>query len=317
MATILITGGTGLVGRALSHYLVDQGHKCIVLTRNTGSWPSLKGIRYAAWDLGTGMYEAAAFEQADYIVNLAGAGVADKRWTDARKKEIRDSRVKGGALLVNALQTVSHNIKAVISASAIGYYGADPVIPNTRPFTENDPAASGFLGTTCRDWEAAVQPITEMNIRMVTLRIGIVLSRKGGALKEFLKPLRFGVAAVLGNGKQMISWIHLDDLVRMIAYAIEQETMTGVYNAVAPAPVNNYQLTGQLAKLKNKFYIPLKVPAFVLKTMMGEMSEEILKSATVSAAKIQSAGFGFLYKDIRSALEKEVQAMAASSPKSP
>lgn len=317
MAAILITGGTGLVGRVLSRYLVANGHTCIIMTRNPANWPALKGIRYAAWDPARGSYDTAAFEQADYVVNLAGAGVADKRWTAARKIEIRDSRVQSGELLVNALGTVSHQVKAVISASAIGYYGPDPEVPNTRPFAENDPPASGFLGDTCRDWETSIQPLTTMGIRTVVFRIGIVLSRHGGALKEFLKPLRAGIAAILGNGKQVVSWIHIDDLVRMIDFAMEQDTLSGTFNAVAPAPVNNYQLTGSLAKLTNKFYIPVRVPAPVLKIMLGEMSIEVLKSATVSAAKIKATGFQFLYKDIRSALEAEIQAIAASSRKSP
>jgi len=305
MATILVTGGTGLVGKALTRQLTSMGYDCIVLSRNPG--PAKDGIRYAAWNPDAGTMDETSLKEADYIIHLAGAGVADQRWSVARKKEILDSRVKSGALLVNKLATLPHKVKAVISASAIGWYGADPEIPNPFPFTEEMPPDTAFLGDTCRQWEESLQPLTGMHIRLVKLRIGIVLSHRGGALKEFLKPLRFGVAAVLGNGKQVVSWIHIDDLVNMFVFAITRENIEGVYNATAPVPVSNKELTITLAKTKKGFYIPLPVPAFVLKIVMGEMSIEVLKSATVSSRKIQQAGFTFTSPGIREALEKETQ----------
>ncbi len=305
MATILITGGTGLVGKALTRQLISLDYDCIVLSRNPG--PAKDGIRYAAWNPDAGTMDDACLQEADYIIHLAGAGVADQRWSVARKKEILDSRVKSGALLVAKLASVPHKVKAVISASAIGWYGADPEIPNPNPFTEEMPPDTAFLGDTCRQWEESLRPLTEMHIRLVKLRIGIVLSKHGGALKEFLKPLRFGVAAVLGNGKQMVSWIHIDDLVNMFVFAMTKENIEGVYNATAPQPVINRELTLTLAKAKKGFYIPMPVPAFVLKIVMGEMSIEVLKSATVSSRKIQEAGFTFTYPGIREALEKETQ----------
>lgn len=305
MATILVTGGTGLVGRALTLALTAKGHSCVVLGRKPG--PALQGIRYATWDPAAGNMEEKCLGEADYIIHLAGAGVADKRWSAVRKKEILDSRVNSGNLLVEKLASVPNKVKAVISASAIGWYGADPVIPNPHPFTEDHPPNTAFLGDTCRQWENSLHPLTGMNIRLVKYRIGIVLSRKGGALKEFLKPLRFAVAAVLGTGKQVVSWIHIDDLVNMFVFAIEQEHIEGVYNATAPNPVSNKELTLALAKATKGFYIPLPVPAFVLKIIMGEMSIEVLKSTTVSSSKIQLAGYRFMYPGIREALEKETQ----------
>jgi len=306
MATILVTGGTGLVGTALTMQLTAMGHDCIVLSRRPG--PAKHGIRYAAWNPDAGTMDEASLQEADYIIHLAGAGVADQRWSADRKKEILDSRVRSGELLTQKLTTVSNKVKALISASAIGWYGADPEIPNPRPFTEDDPSDKAFLGDTCRQWEASLNGLSATNIRVVKLRIGIVLSRKGGALKEFLKPLRFGIAAVLGSGKQIVSWIHMDDLVNMFVFAINNEHTRGVYNATAPQPVSNRELTMALAKAKKGFYIPMPVPAFVLKIMMGEMSIEVLKSATVSSRKIQEAGFTFRYPDIRDAMEKETQA---------
>lgn len=305
MATILVTGGTGLVGKALTRALTAKGHDCIIMSRNPG--PGKNGIRYAVWDPAAGIIDQQALQEADFIIHLAGAGVADKRWSIARKKEILDSRVQSGELLVKKLATIPHKVKAVISASAIGWYGADPVIPNPHPFTEEYPADKAFLGDTCRQWEESLHPLTAMNIRLVKFRIGIVLSREGGALKEFLKPLRFGIAAVLGKGNQVVSWIHLDDLVNLFIYAIGNEQLSGTYNATAPQPVSNRELTLALAKARKRFYIPVTVPSFVLKIMMGEMSIEVLKSATVSSAKISQAGFTFLYPAINPAMEKEAQ----------
>jgi uncharacterized protein (TIGR01777 family) len=170
------------------------------------------------------------------------------------------------------------------------------------------PADHSFLGDTCKQWEECVAPVKEMGKRLVTYRIGIVLSTKGGALAEFMKPLRFGIAPILGNGRQIISWIHIDDLCRLFLYAIEQEKLNGVFNAVAPNPVSNKLLTTTLAGIqKGKAYIPAYVPSFVLKLMMGEMSIEVLKSSTVSAEKIRKTGFQFLYPTIAPALQDLVR----------
>lgn len=304
MPTVLIAGGTGLVGTALTEYLLQKNYSVIILTRSVAKSSQRPNLRYTQWNTDTQTIDAAALAEADYIVNLAGAGVADKRWTRARKKEIQQSRVSSGQLITKSLKENPNKLKAVINASAIGYYGADPVIPNENSFVETDKADTQFLGETCRLWEESVEGITALNIPLIKLRIGIVLSNEGGALKEFKKPLQFGVAAILGSGKQVISWIHLTDLCRMIEYAMLHEKMNGVYNAVAPKPVNNKMLTVELAKrIKGKFYIPAYVPAFVLKIILGEMSIEVLKSATVSSKKIQDAGFTFLYPSIKAALD--------------
>jgi uncharacterized protein (TIGR01777 family) len=304
MATILITGGTGLIGKALTNALLEKNYKVIVLSRQTSDQQArTNNLSFASWDINRQQIDKAAVENADYIIHLAGAGVADKRWTKKRKKEIVDSRVKGSELIVKALKEVPNNVKAVISASAIGWYGADPVIPNPTPFREDDPNDNAFLGETCKLWEESLKPITKMGKRLVKLRTGIVLSKDGGALKEFKNPLRFGVATILGNGKQMISWIHIDDLVRLYMAAIGDQNMNGVYNAVAPVPVSNKKLTLQLAWVqKGNFFIPVHVPSFILKMVLGEMSVEVLKSATVSCDKIHYGGFVFLYPSIEAAL---------------
>jgi len=308
MPSVLITGGTGLVGTAVKNLLLQKGYEVVLLTRSKNP---IKG--QAHWDINAGTIDSTAIAAADYIIHLAGAGVADKRWSIARKQEILDSRTKSSALLVKALQETPNKVKAVISASAIGWYGPDQNSHNNnghegaQGYVETDSSYPDFLGITCAAWEASIAPVTAhtpgLQKRLVCLRTGIVLSKHGGALKEFLKPLAVRMAAVLGNGKQMISWIDVRDLAKMFVYAIEHENLSGSYNAVAPAPVSNITLTQTLAKvLYGKFYITTYVPSFVLKIMLGEMSIEVLKSTTVSAQKIQDAGFVFDYPNITSSL---------------
>ena len=307
MPVVLITGGTGLIGSALSKLLLEKGYEVIILTRGTSVVKQIlpAGLSYAAWDPGKQTISIDAVQKADYIIHLAGAGVADKRWTSKRKKQIIESRTKSSDLLVKTLKENSNRVKAVISASAIGWYGADPVIPNAHPFTETDPPSQDFLGETCRQWEARIEPVARLGKRLVIVRTGIVLSTAGGALNEFLKPLRFGIATILGNGKQSISWIHIDDLCRIYLQATEEENLEGVYNAVAPKPVTNRGLTLLLAKaVKNKFYIALYIPSIILKIVLGGLSIEVLKSATVSAGKIRNTGFNFIYPSIEAAINQ-------------
>ncbi len=313
MRTVLITGGTGLIGTHLTKLLVEKGYKVIVLTRksvpvNTNSKDNF--ISYAHWDISKELTDKNAFAQADYIIHLAGAGVADKRWTKNRKTEIVESRTKSSALIVKTLKETANNIKAVISASAIGWYGENHINPANKEdgFKENDPAAMDFLGATCKSWEESIDPVQQSGIRLVKLRTGIVLSNEGGALAEFKKPLKAGIATILGSGEQVISWIQIEDLCRMYLFALENEAISGVYNAVAPFPVTNKQLTLELAKqLRGRFFIPMHVPAFVLKMMLGEMSIEVLKSATVYSGKIRKSGFTFLYPSIQPALKQSAK----------
>lgn len=300
MATICITGGTGLIGNALAQYLSAKGHAIIILSRSPkNSNQSL--ISYLQWNPENGTIDEKAITETDFIIHLAGAGVADKRWTNRRKEEIRKSRVDGSALIVKALAELPNKVQAVVSSSAIGWYGPD----NKNAFIETDPAYQDFLGSTCEEWEKSIEPVTQSGKRLVKLRTGIVLSNDGGAFVEFKKPLRFGLAAVLGSGKQIVSWIHINDLVRMYEYAIENSQLNGTYNAVAPAPVSNKDLTLALAtKIRGRAFITIPVPAIALKIVLGEMSIEVLKSATVSADKIRQSGFQFLYPSLDAALNE-------------
>ncbi|MEP7318008.1 MAG: TIGR01777 family oxidoreductase [Panacibacter sp.] len=303
MATVLITGGTGLIGKALSAMLLRKNYEIIILTRTIPAAESQQpGISYAQWNVEAGEIDKVAIAKADYIIHLAGAGVAEKKWTDKRKTEIIESRTKSGALLVKALSETENHIKAVISSSAVGWYGPDTPASLQKGFNEDWTSADDFLGKTCKLWEAAIQPVETPGKRLVILRTGIVLSNDGGALAEFKKPLKFGIASILGSGDQITSWIHIDDICRMYLHAIENN-ISGIYNAVAPHPVTNKQLTLTLAKAtKGSAFVSMHVPAFVLKIMLGEMSIEVLKSANVSVSKFQQTGFQFLYPTIDAAL---------------
>lgn len=312
MATVTITGGTGLIGSALSSMLAENGYDVIILSRNpvetaaknnynetTSAFRHHGKIYYSRWDVANGYIDPAALAQTDYIIHLAGAGVADKPWTAARKKEILESRTTSGELLAKALKTNPHKVKAVISASAIGWYGPD----NGVPFTEDQAPANDFLGKTCVAWENSIQQVESLGIRLAKLRLGIVLSEKGGALAEFRKPLVAGIAAILGKGNQVISWIHITDVCRLFMYAIENESFSGAYNAVTPNPVTNESLVKTLAQnITGKKHLSIHVPAFALKLLLGEMSVEVLKSCTVSGNKIKNNGFECLYPTIEKAL---------------
>ncbi len=304
MQNILITGGTGLVGKRLTKLLLSAGYSVTILTRTLPkNAPTDANLTFKLWDVNKQTIDVAAVQAADYIIHLAGAGVVDKKWTEAYKKEIQDSRTESSKLLVTTLKNNAHTVKAIVSSSAIGWYGED--VQQGFAFTETDPAADTFLGQTCKLWEQSIETAEAIGIRVCKLRTGIVLSNDGGALAEFKKPIQLGVAGILGDGKQIVSWIHIDDLCRMFLYAIQTESMSGSYNAVAPAPVSNKELTIKLAKLmKGSFYVPMHVPNFVLKIMMGSRSTEVLKSTTVSATKIKTEGFTFLYPSIDAALNE-------------
>ncbi|MEO5984402.1 MAG: TIGR01777 family oxidoreductase [Ferruginibacter sp.] len=300
MQKILITGGTGMIGTALCHYLLKTGYEITVLTRNPSREKDEPGVRYAAWDVKTGKIDVEAVKSADYIIHLAGAGVMDHRWSGYYKEEILASRTKSSSLLVHTLKNVSHNVKAIISSSAIGWYGADK--HTGHKFIEDDPASNDFLGQTCLLWEQSIEAAEKEGIKVCKLRTGIVLSNMGGALKEFEKPMHFGIGGILGNGKQIISWIHIDDLCRIFHYCL-MHMLSGSFNAVAPTPVTNKKLIMTLGTVyREKFFIPFHVPSTILKMLLGEKSVEILKSCTVSADKIMATGFRFLFPTVEDAL---------------
>lgn len=308
MKTVIITGGTGLIGKRLSALLVKKGYNVIIFSRSRQNNKAQSNPSIVQWDIKTGEIDKAAIAKADYIIHLAGAGVADKRWTKERKKEIVESRTQSSALLVKALQENENHVTAVVSSSAIGWYGPDTYASRKNGFSENELPANDFLGETCRLWEESIEPVSALGKRLVKLRTGIVLSNDGGALAEFKKPLKGGFATILGAGNQVISWVHIDDLCNMYIAAIQNEEMYGVYNAVAPSPVTNKALMLALAKkMRGNTYLAVHVPAFALKLALGEMSIEVLKSATVSANKLLQSGFAFSYSTLDAALTELMQ----------
>lgn len=298
---ILITGGTGMVGKALTKVLLSKGHAVTILTRDKKIFDPNQNPAFAHWDLKRKYIDPQAIQSADHIIHLAGAGVADKRWTKERKQEIRDSRVQSGELLVRSLQITPNKVQSVVSASAIGWYGPDPR-PGFSGFIESDPPDNGFLGNTCKEWEGVIEPVSHLGKRLVRIRIGIVLAKEGGAFPEFARSFRFGVKAILGSGRQIISWVHINDLVNIFVRSIEDETMSGAYNAVAPNPVSNWDMIQSIAHKKGGLYIPVRVPSFLLKIILGEMSVEVLKSTTVKPERLSEIGFSFSYSRIEEAM---------------
>lgn len=301
MRTILITGGTGLVGKQLSSQLTEKGYHVIILSRKKEETSTLKNVSFAHWDVEKKIIDKTALQAADAIIHLAGAGVMEKKWTQKYQQEILYSRVNTIRFILGELQKNAHKVKVLVSASAIGWYGED-TIPS-HFFTEEEQADGAFLGIVCKAWEAAADEALALGIRVCKLRTGIVLANEGGAYKEFKAPLKFGIAGILGSGKAMVSWVHVDDLCRQYIFALENERMAGSFNAVAPNPVTNKELILKTAKaVKGNFYIPVHVPAVAIKLMLGARSTEILKSTTVSADKIKRIGFDFKYINIDAAV---------------
>ena len=299
---VLITGGSGLVGTRLTEILLERGFTVSYLTRKVEKKTiGGKPVKTYLWDIKKEVIDEKAFLEADYLVHLAGAGIADENWSDERKNEIIDSRTKSINLIVSTLKTLPHRIISFASASGIGYYGADT---GDEHISEQHTPGSDFVADCCIQWEAAADEIQALGIRTVKLRTGIVLSEKGGALPKLTQPVRWGVGAALGTGKQWQSWIHLDDLCEMYIKSLTDKQMTGAYNAVAPNPVTNYNLTKISAQvLSRPFWMP-NVPEFTLKMVFGEMASIVLGGNYVLNQRIkQETDFDYKFVEVKGALE--------------
>ncbi|MBC7553690.1 MAG: TIGR01777 family protein [Taibaiella sp.] len=299
MQTIGIIGGTGFTGSCISSLLNEKGYKVIIFTRNVARNKPNGNISYAHWNADKGTCDINALKQLDTAIHLAGAGIADKRWTPARKEEILTSRVKSTSFLIEQLRQYAPGCKTFISASAIGFYGPDG---QNTPFDETAAAYPDFLGDTCKLWEAESHK-GESLMRTVILRFGIVLGKESGAFPQLAGPLSFGVMPIAGGGEQVMSWIELSDLAGLVLFAVENAGVSGTYNAVSPNPVKLKDLMRTIAKIKGGIKIPVPVPAFILKIVLGELSIEVLKSCTVSAAKIEKKGFKFRFPLINDAVK--------------
>ena len=294
---VLLTGASGLVGAKLIKSLLNKGFEVAVLSRTPSSFPLINAYQ---WDISKQEMDLKALEGVDTIIHLAGAGIADKRWTKSRKQEIIDSRVESTRLLYKSIRLTKAPIKTFISASATGFYGDR----NDEILNEESNAGSGFLAECCRQWEDAVSEGSSMGIRVVKLRIGVVLSRRGGALSELSRPVNLFVGAALGSGKQWMPWIHLKDLVSIFEKSIENHDLTGTFNACSPFPVTNLEFTKILAKKLFRPVWPIRVPSFVLKLLLGEMSSVILNSNRCNPQRIIDSGFRFRYLYLEDALNE-------------
>lgn len=294
--TILITGGSGLIGRSLTGSLLQKGYTIYHLSRaGSTRMPEVKTFQ---WDVYEQQIDERCIDGVDAIIHLAGEGIAEKPWTQKRKRQIIVSRTESLKLIYNLLKKREHQVKQIISSSAVGFYGnrADEIL------TEESAAGDDFLSRACVQWENTVDEGKELGLKAIKLRTGVVLSHEGGALPQIAQPVKKGFGTILGSGKQWVPWIHIEDVIAMYQFALENEHMEGVYNMTAPTPVTNAQLTKQLAKQLNRpLWLP-NVPATVLRIILGEMCAVVLSSYRTSADKIQSQGFEFKFSNLKEAL---------------
>jgi uncharacterized protein (TIGR01777 family) len=298
---ILITGSTGLIGRALVRDLKQAGHTVCRLVRPGTDGDALRGGEGfdARWDPSTGELGAAGVG-ADAVVNLAGASIADGRWTAARKKVLRDSRVQTTRALVNALAKMAARPSVLVSASAIGFYGDR----GEEILTEESPPGDDFLSEVAKEWESEATKAEALGIRVVRLRFGVVLAKEGGALPQMARPFRLGIGGRIGSGQQWMSWVSLEDVVGIVGTALENGDMRGALNMVAPEPVRNEEFTRALAAVLHRPAL-FPAPAFALRLLLGEMADALLlSSARVVPAKLEKLGYKFADTDLRSMLTR-------------
>ncbi|MBB5636446.1 hypothetical protein HDE68_002347 [Pedobacter cryoconitis] len=292
---ILLTGATGMLGKELIKSLLSQGHTISILSRKP---IQINRVKVFLWDVYQQKIDTNCLEGVDSIIHLAGENISKGRWTEKRKKEIIDSRVLSTQLLYQAMAETKNQVKNFISAAAVGYYGTR----GDEMLTEESNPGRNFLAECCIQWEKAVDQGQQTGLRIVKIRTGVVLAKKEGALEAMAKPIRLFAGAPLGNGKQWTPWIHYQDMTRIYLYALENQSLTGAYNASAPFPVTNKVMTKAIAKQLNRPVWPFSVPEGLLKLILGEMSSLVMNSTNTSAQKILSSGFKFNYTHIEQAL---------------
>jgi hypothetical protein len=294
---VIVTGGSGLIGRALVDSLARDGHEVIVLSRNPDAVKNLPtGACAERWDGKTAQGWGKFVNGAEAVVNLAGATISD-RWSDTHKTEIRESRVNAGQAIVAAVKAAEQKPRVVIQSSAVGYYGPC----GAEEITENSPAGSDFLASVCKAWEASTAELDNMGIRRPIIRTGVVLDKNGGALPKMVMPVKLFVGGPLGSGKQYFPWIHLHDEVAAIRWLIDNPNAHGVYNLSAPQPLTNKDFTRAIGKVLGRpTFMP--VPAFAMKTLFGEMSTLLLDGQRQMPVRLVKEGFKFKFTNAEAAL---------------
>jgi hypothetical protein len=300
-SSVLITGGSGLIGKHLTVLLLARGYIVSHLSRK-----EIKGdkVRSFIWDPEKMSVDKAAFTGIDFIVHLAGANIGEKRWTKTRKRKILESRVNSAGLLFDSIRSIGIGLKGFISASASGIYGSETT---EKIFKEPDPAADDFLGLVCKSWEESADLFATAGIRTVKIRTGVVLEKNDSALSKLMMSGKFGFLVQTGSGQQYMPWIHINDLCNIYLRAIEDTSMTGPYNAVAPQHVKHEEFIKTLAGVMRLPVFPVPVPGFVLKAVLGEMSDIILKGSRVSSEKLTAEGYVFDYHKLETALENIIR----------
>jgi uncharacterized protein (TIGR01777 family) len=294
--SVMIAGGSGLIGSHLTSHLLSAGYSVSHLTRSRGN---VSGVRTYLWDPEKNIIDPEALEKVDYLIHLAGANIGEKRWTGRRKSEIIKSRVDSAGLLYKVISENKIPLKAFITASAVGYYGS---LTTDKIFVEGDPPADDFLGSVCASWEAAADLFGNMRIRTVKIRTGVVLGKNDSALSKMMMSAKYGFLVQTGNGSQYMPWIHIDDICKIYLKAIEDPNMNGPYNAVSPQHVTHKKFVKTLARVIGKPVLQIPVPEFILRAALGEMSDVILKGSRVSSQKILDSGYRFKLSQLEDAL---------------
>jgi uncharacterized protein (TIGR01777 family) len=296
---VIVTGGTGLIGSALTRRLVDAGDEVIVLSRTPERHTVPAGTRYEGWDGRTEAGWGELVDGAGAIVNLAGASIADKRWNPERKALLRSSRVDAGHAVAQAIAAAPHPPSVVVQASAIGYYG-----PRGDEFVdESEPPGTDFPAQLCVDWEESSKAVTGSGVRHVVVRIGLVFTPRGGTLGRLLPLFRLGLGGRLGSGRQWMSWIHIDDVVGGLDYLVRHESAAGVFNIVSPNPVTNSQFTRELGRVVRR-PAPWVVPAPALRLLTGELAGSLVTGQRVLPRRLLDFGYEFAHPDLRPALRQ-------------
>lgn len=292
MKTVLISGASGLIGKQLSKKLKEKGYEVRGLSRE-------KSDEYYHWNPALGEINEMAFENLDTIIHLAGAPIS-KRWSVPYKVKLYDSRVESLEFLLNKAKKMNCEIKTLISASGVNYYGTETT---NKIFTENDPKADDYLGNLCGEIEEVAESFNSIGTRVCIVRTSAVLSKEGGMLKELLPMAKASLLSPIGSGKQIVPWIHIDDIVNMYIHLLENEELSGAYNAVADEVVTNKKLTKKLTETLGRKILMPNAPAFVMRIIFGEMSTILLKGSAVSNEKIKKTGFKFHFSELKDALK--------------